>query len=124
MISYFKTQWFRVLCGLICIVIALVLAFSPSLDTSTLEGTNNCIGLMFASTSWFLAGFLWFGISIMAWHADRIALLETKAKKYDALVEKVDALAALFETERKYVDHLHRMIESVIETMEDTKHGN
>lgn len=121
MVSYFKTQWFRVLCGLTCIVIALVFAFSPSPDTSTLEGTNNAIGIMLASSGWLLSGFVWFGLSFTDWHSERIALLEAKAEKYDALVDKVDALQELLETERKYSNHLNQRIDSLVYVVKEMK---
>lgn len=111
MVSYFKTQWFRVLCGLACIIIALVFAFSPSPDTSTLEGTNSSINTMFASTGWLLSGFVWFGLSFTDWHSDRIALLEAKAKKYDALVQEVDALRELQKTSDKLTDQRLKKLE-------------
>lgn len=121
MISYIKTQWFRLLCAVACLVMALAFAFSPAPDTSTLEGTNEALGSMFASTGWLISFFVWLGLSIVDWYGERINMLEAKAKKYDALVEKVDALQELLETERKYSDHLNRKLESLIYVVEGKK---
>lgn len=118
MVSYFKTQWFRVLCGLTCIIIALVFAFSPSPDTSTLEGTNNAIGIMFASTGWLLSSFIWFGLSFIDWHSERIALLEKKAEKCDALAEEVSALYEANRIDREHMKLLEQKISQLKYDME------
>ncbi len=121
MVSYIKTQWFRLLCAVACLIMALAFVFSPAPDTSTLEGTNEALGIMFASTGWLISFFVWLGLSIADWYGERIKMLEAKAKKYDALVEKVDALQELLETEQKYSDHLNRKLESLIYVVEGKK---
>jgi hypothetical protein len=125
MVSYFKTQWFRLLCAIACLVIALAFIFSPAPDISTLEGTNEALDTMFASTGWLISFFVWLGLSIVDWYGERINVLEAKAKKYDALEKKVDALQELLETEREYSDHLNQRIDSLVhEIKELRKYGN
>jgi hypothetical protein len=63
-------------------------------------------------------------MSYIDWHHERIELLEKKAEKYDALVEKVNALQELLETECKYSDHLNRKIESLVYVVEELRRGN
>lgn len=76
--SYFKSQWLRIVFGFVGLVVAALCLFEPDGE--------------FAALLWFNAGILNFVMSYTNWHHERIELLEEKTKKYDALVEKVDAL--------------------------------
>lgn len=102
MVSYFKTQWFRLLLAVVCVGVAIFFALQPAPDTSTLEGTNEAIGYMFASTSWLLSAFVWFGMSIVDWYGERLKMLEAKAEKYDALCELVEALKEANKIDREH----------------------
>lgn len=118
MVSYFKTQWFRLLCAVACLVISVVFAFSPAPDTSTLEGTNESISTMFASTGWLISSYVWFGLSFIDWLSERITLLEAKAKKYDALVEEVSALYEANRIDRVHMKLLEQKINQLKYDME------
>jgi hypothetical protein len=107
--SYFKSQWFSVLVGLVNLGLSIYYL---------------AIGEDIWSLGWLLAATIWLVISRLEYSEERIKTLEEKSEKYDALVEKVEAMSELLETERKYADHLRHMIESVIETVEDIKHGD
>ena len=93
MVSYFKTQWLRIVFGVVGLVVAVFCLFKPDGE--------------FAALLWFIAGLLNFVMSYIYWHNERIELLEKKAEKYDALVDELDALQELLETERKYSNHLN-----------------
>ena len=43
-VSYFKTQWWRLLCAVLCFGAAIYFALQPAPDTSTLEGVNEVTG--------------------------------------------------------------------------------
>lgn len=106
MISYWKTQWFRVLIAFACLVMCCVYAFSPSPDTTTIEGLDKVITNLANAGLYFLGFSIWMIMSFIYYLQDRIELLEAKAEKYEALADKVAALQELIETERKYSDKL------------------
>ena len=110
MVSYWKTQWFGLAVG------CANLAFS-------------IVALVDSDLLWCFAfggmAFVWFIVSRLDYNNERIKALEKKAEKYDALVEKVDALQKLLETEKKYSDHLNQRIDSLVyEVKELRKYGN
>lgn len=101
MVSYFKTQWWRVLIALISLGFACYYAFQPAGDLSTLEGLNKDINLMLSAGTCFTGFLLWLFISIIDYYDDRLELLEKKAEKYDALCELVEALREANEVDRE-----------------------
>jgi hypothetical protein len=110
MVSYFKTQWLRIVFGVVGLVVAALCLFKPDGELAALL--------------WFITGLLSFVMSYIDWHHERIELLEAKAKKYDALAEKVDALQELLETEGKYSNHLNKRIDSLVHVVEELRRGN
>ena len=100
MISYWKTQWWRVLCAVLCFGAAIYFAFQPAPDTTTLEGTNEVIGYLSSALGWIISALLWFLMTFIYHNEDRIKLLEKKAEKYDALCELVEELRKANEIDR------------------------
>ena len=88
-VSNLKTQWWRLLLGLVCLIFACVYAFQPAADESTLEGVRENLKTMINATSWLLSCLLWFVISFLNWHEDCIRELD---KKNRDLEERVEAL--------------------------------
>ncbi len=138
MVSYIKTQWLRLLLAVVCVGVAIFFALQPAPDTSTLEGTNEAIGYMFASTSWLLSAFVWFGMSVVDWYGERLKMLEAKAEKYDALCELVEALREANKVDRErdkiqdmkllelhsMIQELHTLIQNIQEELNhDEKHS-
>jgi hypothetical protein len=121
MVSYFKTQWWRLLLCIVCLGLAIFFALQPAADSSTIEGLNENLDNMFASASWLISSLIWGIISFVDYNDDRIKLLEAKAKKYDALAEKIDALQELLETESKYSNHLNQRIDSLVYEVKELK---
>lgn len=121
MVSYWKTQWFRVLIGFVALGFMCYYLFQPGADESTLKGfrensENACVALCF-----FITAMIWFLCSIIEYHKDCIELLERKSEKYDAccslveeLVKANEALVEANKVDRQYADHLNRKIESFI----------
>ena len=107
--SYIREQWFDLLVGFTSLVLSIYY----------LATENPLMGL-----GWFILATVWLLGSRIDYQEKRLKLLEEQSEKYDALVKKVDALAELLETERKYSDHLNKRIESIIKVVEDIKHGN
>lgn len=124
MVSYFKTQWFRLLCAVACLVISLVFAFSPAPDTSTLEGTNESISTMFASTGWLISSYVLFGLSFIDWYSERLTALEAKAKKYDAVVDKTNALYEANKVDREQMKLMNDKIKVLEYQVGELKRGN
>lgn len=101
MISYWKTQWWRILCAAMCFGAALYFAFQPAPDTTTTEGINQVIGYLSSSIGWLISAVFWFLMSFIYHNEDRIKLLEKKAEKYDAMHELVQELYKANEVDRK-----------------------
>ena len=114
MVSYFKTQWFRLLMSLVSIGFCLYFLFQPGADESTLEGLNQNLGNAFAALCYFLTAMIWLISSVIEYNSDRIQLLEKKAEKYDAMYDLVQELLEANKVDRQYADHLNRKIESFI----------
>jgi hypothetical protein len=121
MVSYWKTQWFRVLIGFVALGFMCYYLFQPGADESTLEGFRENSENACASLCFFITAMIWFLSSIIEYNNDRIELLEKKSEKYDAccslveeLVKANKALAEANEVDRQYADHLNRKIESFI----------
>lgn len=99
MVSYIKTQWVMICCGLANLGISIANVFSGDLGWAL---------------AWFVVASLWFVGSRIEYNHQRIELLEKKAEKYDALCEEVHALYEANKVDRQYTDHLNRKIESFI----------
>lgn len=114
MVSYIKTQWFRLLIAIFCLVMACVYIFKPSPDTTTIEGLNTLITYMLNAGIHFIGFIIWTSISFIDYNQKRIELLEKKAEKYDALCDEVKALAEANRIDRQFADHINRKIDSFI----------
>ena len=95
MVSYFKTQWWRLLCALLCLVLTIMYCVQ---DNELL------------AVAWTLSFIYWVIISNVDYNHQRIELLEKKAKKYDALCELVEALRKANEIDREIDAELNRRI--------------
>jgi hypothetical protein len=111
MVSYFKTQWFRLLVAFVCLGISIYYAFQPAAETLTVETLDAMMSDMLTAIGYFFSFLIWITISCIDFNSDRIELLEKKAEKYDALVEKVDALTKLQETSDKLTDQRLKKLE-------------
>ncbi len=87
MVSYFKTQWFRLLLCVVCLGLAILFALQPAGDPNTLEGLKEDISNMFSSASWLISSLIWGIMSFVNWHEDCIRELE---KRITALEESKD----------------------------------
>ena len=114
MVSYFKTQWFRLLVAIVSFVIALVYALKPAPDTSTLEGLDTLMTYLINFCIYFSNFLLWIFISFIDHNSNRIELLEKMAEKYDAMYDLAQELLEANKVDGQYADHLNRKIESFI----------
>jgi hypothetical protein len=85
MVSYFKTQWPRFICGVICMIIAFSYMFSPAVDLTTLEGIVQDTRTFASAVAWTLTSVCFFVMSFVEWIYESI-------KK---LIERIEALEKL-----------------------------
>lgn len=99
-VSYIKTQWFRLLIALYCLVMCCIYAFKPAPEVLTVEALDEVISNMLTASLHFTGFIIWSFISFINYNQDRIELLEKKAEKYDALCELVEELRKANEVDR------------------------
>ena len=114
MVSYIKTQWWRLLIALFCLVMSCIYALKPAPEVLTVEALDEVMSNMITANMLFTGFVIWSFISFISHNQNRIELLEKKAEKYDALCEEVHALYEANKVDRQYADHLNRKIESFI----------
>ena len=110
MISYWKTQWWRIVLALISLVAALFYMFQPAADSSTIEGLNATMGDIINAGVYFAGFIIWTFLSVIEYNNDRIELLEKKAEKYDALCKEVHELYEANKIDREYQKMLEQKI--------------
>ena len=118
-VSYIKTQWFRLLVAIICLVVALIYAFKPAPEVLTVETLDEVMGDMFTAVCYTVSCFGWLMCSVIEYNSDRIELLEKKADKYDALCEEVSALYEANKIDREYMHRLEQRIHQIKYDMEN-----
>ena len=91
-VSYIKTQWWRILIALICLVMCCIYVFKRSPDTSTIEGLDTLITYMFSANIYFLGFIIWMVISFINYIDNRVKLLEAEKERNDAMYELVQEL--------------------------------
>ena len=101
MVSYIKTQWWRLLIALYCFVMACIYAFKPAPEVLTVEALDEVMSNMLTASLHFVGFVIWSFISFINHNQDRIELLEKKAEKYDAMYELVQELYKANEVDRK-----------------------
>lgn len=114
-VSYFKTQWWRLLIALYCLVMACVYAFQPAPEVLTVEALDEVMSNMLTASLQFSGFVIWSFISFIDHNQNRIELLEKKAEKYDALCDNVGALNEANRIDREY----QKSLEQRIKTLED-----
>jgi hypothetical protein len=82
-VSYFKTQWFRLLIALFCLVMCCVYAFKPAPEALTVEALDEVMSNMLTAGLHFFGFVIWSFMSFIEFNSDRIEQLEKKVEKYD-----------------------------------------
>lgn len=112
-VSYIKTQWFRLLIALFCLVMACVYAFQPAPEVLTVEALDEMMSNMLTASLHFIGFVIWSFISFINYNQDRIELLEKKVEKYDALCGNVGALNNANKIDREYQKRLEQRIKAL-----------
>ena len=103
MVSYIKTQWWRLLIALFCLVMSCIYALKPAPEVLTVEALDEVMSNMLTASIYFTGFVIWSFISFINHNQNRIELLEKKAEKYDVLCELVEALCKANKIDR---DHM------------------
>lgn len=110
MVSYFKTQWWRLLVALFCLVMCCIYAFKPAPEVLTVEALDEVMSNMLTANLHFLGFIIWSFISFIEFNSDRIELLEKKQERDDAMYGLVQELVTANkidrETMKKYEERL------------------
>ena len=88
MVSYIKTQWWRLLLALICFVVACFYTFRPAGDSATLEGLQQDVGNIVNASINFTSFVIWSFSSFVEYHTlclqklnERVEALEKELKE-------------------------------------------
>lgn len=112
-VSYIKTQWWRLLIALYCLVMCCIYAFKPAPEVLTVEALDEVMSNMLTASLQFSGFLIWSFISFIDHNQNRIELLEKKAEKYDALCENVSALNEANRIDRERMKLLEQRIDQV-----------
>jgi hypothetical protein len=116
-VSYIKTQWWRLLIALFCLVMSCIYALKPAPEVLTVEALDEVMTNMVTASVQFSGFVIWSFISFINYNQDRIELLEKKAEKYDALCENVGALNDANKIDREYQKRLDQKIKLLEEKL-------
>ena len=116
-VSYFKTQWWRLLCAVLCLVGMFFHALQIGEDPTTIEAMSQVLGNII-SAGLHLAGFaIWAILSFIDYNSKCIQLLEEKQKRNDAMYDLVQELLEANKIDREHIKNL----KTKIKVLEDTK---
>ena len=102
MVSYFKTQWWRLLIALFCLVMACVYALKPAPEVLTVEALDEVMTNIFTASLHFIGFVIWSFISFISFNDDRIKLLEKEKERNDAMYELVQELVEAIRIDREF----------------------
>lgn len=89
MVSFWKTQWWRLLCALLCLTMSIVTAFTSTAGNDSVNGLYILVGDVISSLVW-LSGFIIWCLT---------ALIEYNGARIDALQKRIELLEAMAITE-------------------------
>ena len=89
MVSYIKTQWWRILIALFCWIPIIVTCCTSTATTETVEGLATITGEVFSCFGWFLASICWLLTSLTSHNLDCIQKLNQRitALEYRAVTD-------------------------------------
>ena len=106
MVSYIKTQWWRLLIALFCLVMACVYALKPAPEVLTVEALDEVMTNIFTASLHFIGFVIWSFISFISFNDDRIKLLEKEKERNDAMYELVQELLKANQVDREVAKKL------------------
>ena len=101
MVSYFKTQWWRLIIALFCFVMACIYALKPAPEVLTVEALDEVMTNMLTASLHFIGFVIWSFISFISFNDDRIKLLEKEKERNDAMFALVQELVEANRIDRE-----------------------
>lgn len=84
MVSYIKTQWWRLVMALMCLVPCIVIVCTSTATSDSVEGLTELMSDLFSFYSWFFASCSWLVMSIVDHNSDCIAKLNKRVAELEA----------------------------------------
>lgn len=88
MVSYIKTQWFRLAVGLACCAYAMYYMFQPGGDLTVIEELARNLDNLIISVVWWFTGITWLISSMLCWHDDCLEKLNKRVEALEAEYKK------------------------------------
>ncbi len=93
MVSYFKTQWWRLLCALGCLIYAGVIAYTSTAVADSVEGVYLLLGDVIRCGLWVLASCFWGIMSLISYNEDCIRELNKRVTQLEnRAITEIDTL--------------------------------
>jgi hypothetical protein len=84
MVSYFKTQWWRLVIAVLCFVPIIITCCTSTATTETVEGLTEVTSEVFSCFGWFLASCCWLLTSLTSNNSDCIRELDNRVQYLEA----------------------------------------
>jgi hypothetical protein len=84
MVSYWKTQWWRIVMALMCLVPCIVIVCTSTATSDSVEGLTELMSELFSFYSWFFASCIWLVMSIVDHNSDCIKKLNDRIEELEA----------------------------------------
>jgi hypothetical protein len=84
MVSYFKTQWWRLVMAVLCLVPCIVIVCTSTATSDSVEGLAELMSDLFSFYSWFFASCIWLVMSIVDYNSDCIKKLNERIEALEA----------------------------------------
>ena len=78
MVSYFKTQWWRLLCAALCWIPVIIIICTSTATSETVEGLAIITRDLVSCGSWMLASCFWCIMSLVDYNSDCIKKLNER----------------------------------------------
>jgi hypothetical protein len=118
MVSYWRTQWWRILMAIACLITAGIVVCTSTATADTIEGLADLTGDLFSFYTWLAASILWLFMSILDYNYEcNKRRFEEQALEYERLKERVDALSGLIANELHYVECLEQKVRMLEEEL-------
>lgn len=94
--NFIKNQWFRLVVGTLCIVVACIYAFQPAkYEEGTIEYLDQAMGALFSAGLWFISSLIWFIMAMVEHNSDCIKALDKRTTQLENRavtdIDKVDS---------------------------------
>ncbi len=84
MVSYIKTQWWRLVMALMCLIPCIVIVCTSTATSDSVEGLTELMSDLFSFYSWFFASCIWLVMSMVDHNSDCIKKLNQRIEELEA----------------------------------------